>query len=152
MSAKIVVTSSQTWVSGWMRRSRRRLAQWQRDVDGFRGEPRIERRLLQQVAPRRQRLRHRILGEVDRGALRLALLRRHLSKGRKQGGDRALLAEGSDAHRLEGGFVAAAAIWSRMDFSSVARSDTVNPLVPNLAGLSPPEGRNVKQKAGHFGG
>src|SRR5205814_7825648 len=45
----------------------------------------------------------------------------------------------------------AAAIWSRMDVSSVARSDTVKSLALNSAGLSPPEGRNVKRKAGHFG-
>src|SRR5947209_12997933 len=45
----------------------------------------------------------------------------------------------------------AAAIWSRMDVSSVARSDTVQSLLLNSAGLSPYQGRNVKQKAGHFG-
>ena len=42
----------------------------------------------------------------------------------------------------------AAAIWSRMVFSSVARSDTVKSLLSKGGWLSPLTGRNVKQKAG----
>ena len=47
-----------------------RLAQRQRDVDGFGRKPRIERRGFQHVAARGQRLRHLVLGEIDRRALR----------------------------------------------------------------------------------
>ena len=47
-----------------------------------------------------------VLGEVDRRALRLAFVRRHLAERREQRRDRALLAERCDAHRFEGGFVA----------------------------------------------
>jgi hypothetical protein len=38
-----------------------------------------------------------------------------------------------------------------MVFSSVARSDTVKSLLSRGGRLSPLTGRNVKQKAGHFG-
>ena len=82
------------------------LAQRQRDVDGLGGEPGIERRRFQDVAARGQRLRDLVLGEVDRGALRLALVRRHLAERGEQRGDRALLAERRDAHGFERGFVA----------------------------------------------
>ena len=84
----------------------RRFAQRQRDVDGLGGKPRIERRRLQDVAARGERLRDLVLGEVDRRALRLAFVRRHLAERREQRGDRALLAERCDAHGFEGGFVA----------------------------------------------
>jgi hypothetical protein len=46
-----------------------RLAHRQRDVDGLGGEPRVERRRFQDVAARGERLRHRVLGEIDRRAL-----------------------------------------------------------------------------------
>ena len=84
----------------------RRIAQRQGDVDGLGRKPRIERRRFQHVAPRGERLGDLVLGLVDRGALRLALVRRHLAERRKQGRDRALLAEGGDAHGFERGFVA----------------------------------------------
>ena len=84
----------------------RRFAQRQRDVDGLGGEPGIERRGFQDIAARGQRLRDLVLGEIDRGALRLAFVRRHLAERRQQRGDRALLAERCDAHGFEGGFVA----------------------------------------------
>src|SRR3982075_207531 len=44
----------------------------------------------------------------------------------------------------------AAAIWSRMDCSSVARSDTVKSLLPRGRWLWPRPGQNVKQKAAHL--
>ena len=83
-----------------------RLAQRQRDVDGLGGKPRIERGGFQDVAARGQRLRDLVLGEIDRRALRLALVRRHLAERRQQRGDRALLAERGDAHGFKRGFIA----------------------------------------------
>ena len=83
-----------------------RLAQRQRDVDGLGCQPGVERRGFQDVAARGQRLRDRVLGEIDRRTLGLAFVRRHLAERRQQRGDRALLAEGSDAHRFQRGFVA----------------------------------------------
>ena len=83
----------------------RRLAQRQRDVDRSRGQPRIERRRLQDVAARGQRLGDLVLGEIDRRTLRLALVRRHLAERRQQCGDRAFLAERADTHRFERGLV-----------------------------------------------
>ena len=83
----------------------RRVAQRQGDVDGLRGEARVERRVLQDVAARGQRLRHRVLGEIDLRALRLAFVRRHLAERREQRRDRALLAERRNAHGFERGLV-----------------------------------------------
>ena len=87
-------------------RFRRRLAQRQRDVDGLGCQPRVERRGFQDLAARGQRLRDLVLGEVDRRALRLAFVRRHLAERRQQRRDRALLAERRDAHGFERGLVA----------------------------------------------
>ncbi len=51
MSAKIAVSSSITWLIGWMRpASAGRLAHRQRDVDGLGGEARVERGVLERVA------------------------------------------------------------------------------------------------------
>ena len=108
MSAKIVVSSSITWLSGWIRPcSAGGFAQRQRDVDGLGGKPRVERRGFQDVAARgRAPAVTRILGEIDRRALRLAFVRRHLAERRQQRRDRALLAERGDAHGFERGFIA----------------------------------------------
>jgi hypothetical protein len=57
------------------------------------------------VSARGQRLRDLVLGEVDRRALRLAFVRRHLAEGSEQRGDRTLLAERGNAHRFQRGFV-----------------------------------------------
>jgi hypothetical protein len=81
-------------------------AQWQRDVDGLRGQPGVERCGFQDVAARGQRLGDGVLGEIDRRTLRLAFVRRHLAERREQRRDRALLAKGCDAHRFDGGFIA----------------------------------------------
>ena len=70
------------------------------------GKPGIERRRLENVAARGERLGHPVLGEVDRRTLCLALVRRHLAEGREQRGDRALLAERCDADGFERGLVA----------------------------------------------
>ena len=83
-----------------------RLAQRQRDVDGLGCQPRVECRGFQDIAARGQRLRHGVLGEIDRRTLGLAFVRRHLAERGQQRGDRTLLAEGADAHGLERGFVA----------------------------------------------
>ncbi len=83
-----------------------RLAQRQRDVDGLGRQPCIERGRFQDVAARGERLGDLVLGEIDRRALGLAFVRRHLAERRKQRRDRALLAEGGDAHRFQRGFVA----------------------------------------------
>lgn len=84
----------------------RRIAQRQGDVDGFRRKPRVERRRFQDVAPRGECLGDLVLGLVDRSALGLALVRRHLAERGKKCRDRPLLAERSDPHRFEGGLVA----------------------------------------------
>ena len=84
--------------------SARAFPQRQRDVDGLGGEPRVERRGFQDVAAGRQRLRDRVLGEVDRRALGLAFVRGHLAERRQQGGDRTLLAERRNPHRFQRGF------------------------------------------------
>ena len=84
----------------------RAFTQGQRDVDGFRGKSRIERRGFQDVAACGERLRNLVLGEIDRSALRLAFLGRHLAERGEQRGDRAFLAERCDAHGFERGFVA----------------------------------------------
>ncbi|OIQ70853.1 hypothetical protein GALL_475300 [mine drainage metagenome] len=59
------------------------LACRKRDVDGLGRKPCVERRRFQNIAARGQRLRDLVLGEVDRRALRLALVRRHLAEGRE---------------------------------------------------------------------
>ena len=87
-------------------RFRRRLAQRQGDVDGLGGKAGVQCRRFQDLAARGERLGDRILGEIDRRALRLALLRRHLAEGREQRRDRALLAERGDANGFQRGFVA----------------------------------------------
>jgi hypothetical protein len=78
--------------------------------------------------------------------LRLALVRRHLAERGKKRRDRALLAERGDAHGFERRFVAGAAICSRMDFSSVARSDTVKSLLQEAAGCGQPGGQRQAKR------
>ena len=84
---------------------RRRIAQRQRDVEGLGGEPGVEGRGLQNLAAGRERLVHRVLGAVDRRALGLALVRRHLAEGGQQCRDRALLAKRRHPHGFQRGFV-----------------------------------------------
>ena len=107
MSAKIAVSSSQTWLSGWMRPTSAAVSR-SGSVTSMvsAGKPRIERGRFQHVAARGERLRDLVLGEVDGRALRLALVRRHLAERRQQRRDRALLAERRDAHGFERGFIA----------------------------------------------
>ena len=78
----------------------------QRHVERLALELRLERRLLQHRPARRERLGHRVLERVDRRALRLALVGRELAEGGQERGDRALLAERGDPHRLQRRFVA----------------------------------------------
>src|ERR1043165_5380869 len=116
MSAKMVATSSNTWLSGWMRpasaggsRSGRvtsMVSDFSRasSAADFRTSRRPVRApgtlSLARVmgAARRQGLGDVVLGEVDGRALRLALVGRHLAEGGEQRRDRALLAEGCDAN------------------------------------------------------
>ena len=81
------------------------IAQRQRDVDGLGGEAGVEGCRFQDIAAGGKRLRYLVLGKVDRRTLGLALIRRHLAERRQQRGDRALLAERSDAYRFERGLV-----------------------------------------------
>src|SRR5580704_7978874 len=77
----------------------------QGDVERLALELRLEGRALEHRAPRRQRLRDLILQRVDGCALRLALVRRKLTKRREQCGNRSFLAERGDARRLERVFI-----------------------------------------------
>ena len=77
----------------------------QGDVERLALELRLEGRALEHRAPRRERLRDLILQRIDGRALRLALVRRELAERREQRGDRSLLAERSDARRLERAFI-----------------------------------------------
>src|ERR1700746_2983416 len=107
MSAKIVVSSSVTWLSGWMRpisagvsgsgRVTSMVSKARRAIEGDR---------FQDIAPGGERIGDLVLGEIDRRALRLALFRRHLSERGQKCRDRALLAERGDPHGVERGFVA----------------------------------------------
>ena len=107
MSAKIAVSSSITWLIGWMRpASAGASGDRQGDVDGLGGEPLLERGALERLAPRRDRRRDAVLEAVDQRAALLALLRRHLAERREQRRDRALLAERSDPHGFERRLVA----------------------------------------------
>ena len=76
-------------------------ARRQRDVDPFRGETMRERRILQYGAALSERRCDLVLQRVDHGALRLALLGRHLAKARQKRRDRALLAKRPDARRFK---------------------------------------------------
>ena len=106
MSAKIAVSSSITWLIGWMRPGLgRRLAHRQRHVDGLGVEPRVERRVLERVAARGERRGDALLQAVDQRALLLALVRRHAAERLQQRRDRAALAERGDAHGFERGLV-----------------------------------------------
>ena len=107
MSAKIVLTSSNTWLSGWMRPASagasRSGSVTSMVSEASRASSAADFRMSRRAE---SAWRDLVLGEIDRGALRLALVRRHLAEGREQRGDRALLAERCDAHGFEGGFVA----------------------------------------------
>ena len=107
MSAKIAVSSSITWLSGWMRPASagasRSGSVTSMVSEASRASSAADFRMSRRAV---KRLRDLVLGEVDRRALRLALVRRHLAERREQRGDRALLAERCDAHGFEGGFVA----------------------------------------------
>ena len=128
MSAKIAVSSSITWLIGWMRPDLgRRLAHRQRDVDGLGVEARIERRALKRILARGDRRGDALLQAVDRRALLLALVRRHRAERLEQRRDRAVLAERGDAHRLERGLVGWRSRDSRLRVSDVGIMSDVCP-------------------------
>ncbi len=77
------------------------LAHRQGDVDPLGGKASFERRSGERLAADIDRLLDGVAQPVDHGALRLALLRRHAAEGFEQIGDRALLAERSDAQLFE---------------------------------------------------
>ena len=79
----------------------RRLPDRQRHVDLFGGEPRGDRGILEFGLARAERLGDAVLQAVDGRALGLPLLRRHRAQRLQQLGDRALLAERGNAHRLD---------------------------------------------------
>ena len=102
MSAKIAVSSSTTWLIGWMRPA----------SAGASGNGKVTSMVsaasrCSSAAPlsasRRAAIDRgdAILEAVDQRAALLALLRRHLAEGREQRRDRALLAERSDPHGFE---------------------------------------------------
>ena len=86
----------------------RRLTHRQGDVDPLRREAGFEGGLCERLAPRGDGALHPVTQAVDERTALLALLRRHAAKGLQQVGDRALLAERSDAHGVEGGLVGCA--------------------------------------------
>ena len=73
----------------------------QRDVERLALELGCERGLLQHAAAHRERFGHRVLQGIDRRPVGLAFVGRELAEGGQQGRDRALLAEGGDAHGFE---------------------------------------------------
>src|SRR5690606_18171715 len=83
-----------------------RRRQGQGDVDGFRLEARVESCRLEIAAPGFNETGNLGLEPVDGGTGALALFRRHGAERGKERGNAALLAEGSDAHGIERGFVA----------------------------------------------
>ena len=106
MSAKIATISSITWLIGWMRPVSTpggRTGSVTSSVS--RSSCASSAAFFSTRAARRERLGHRVLQRVDRRALGLALVGREPAEGGEQGGDRPLLAEGGDAHRLERGLV-----------------------------------------------
>ena len=78
MSAKMAVSSSITWLIGWMRPISAGASRTG-SVTSTRlgGEPRVERGALQRLAARGERGGDAVLQAVDQRALRLALVRRH---------------------------------------------------------------------------
>ena len=102
MSAKMAVSSSITWLIGWMRpRVSGPSRDGERDVDPLGGEPRVEGGLGQGLAPGEDRALHPVAQAVDERPLLPALLRRHRAEGLQQLGDAALLAERRQAHGFE---------------------------------------------------
>ena len=97
---------------------RRRLAQRQRDVDGLGGEPGIERGRLQDVAARGERLGDLVLGEIDRRALRLAFVRRHLAERGSSAEIEPFLPSAATRTASRAASSPAAAIWLRISDSS----------------------------------
>ena len=83
-----------------------RLPDRQGHVDLLRGEPRGDGRVSQFGAARGQSLGHADFQPVDRRALNLPFLLRHRAERLQKLGNRPLLAEGRDAHGLDGRFVA----------------------------------------------
>ena len=106
MSAKIAVTSSITWLIGWMRPVSTPLSRTGRVTSTASAFSRASSAAAFKTARRcGERLGDFVLEGVDGGAGALALVRRHLAERREQGGYRPLLAERAHAHALQRGFV-----------------------------------------------
>ena len=103
MSPKISATSSNTWLTGWMRPSCSGPARTG-SVTSARlgGEAGRQRAALQLGLAALQGLADARLEAVDGLAERLALVGRQRAERRHQLGDAALLAERRDAHALDG--------------------------------------------------
>ena len=71
------------------------------DVDSFRCQPGVQRGLVQHCLARVQRIADLRLDAVDFGAGFFAQLRRHAAQRFQRGGDAAILAQQSDAQRLQ---------------------------------------------------
>ena len=78
----------------------------QGDVDLFRGQPRIQRRVAQCGFACRNRVGHRIAQAVEHGPLGFAVLRAHGAQSFHQFADAALLAQRGNAHGFQRGFIA----------------------------------------------
>jgi hypothetical protein len=76
-----------------MQAAARQAASGQRDIECLGRQLGFELRILQRIAPCRQRRLYALLGDVDRRAGALALFRRQLAQTLEQRGQRALLAE-----------------------------------------------------------
>ena len=107
ISAKIAVSSSITWLIGWMR-PRVSGASGTGSVTSMRSAASRASRAASASASFRAAIArlHLVAQAVDERAALLALLRRHGAEGLQEFGDGALLAERGDAHGFEGRFVA----------------------------------------------
>ncbi len=103
-SAKIAVTSSSTWADR-MDRALRLGPDRQRHIDALEGEAGVQRFVGECGLARGDGAGHAVAQTVEERAVDLALVRAHAAQGLQKLADRALLAEGGDAHLLERGFI-----------------------------------------------
>ena len=80
----------------------------QGNVDLFRGEPRVQRRVAQCGFARGNRVGHRIAQTIEQGPLGLAVLRTHAAQSFHQFADAAFLAQRGNAHGFQRDFIAGA--------------------------------------------
>ena len=128
MSAKIAVSSSITWLIGWMRPRATGLSRSGSVTSTVSAARRASSAASFSAARRSASAACDAVAQaVDERALLLALVRRHGAERLQQRGDGALLAERGDAHGFERGFVGGGRTAGSRDVSRVARSDMSQP-------------------------